>query len=606
LNLAHSLVEQFFKLPLMMAASLPLRLHGSGLWILNSSMSTTALSSLPHAPPRKPHTAIAQDSQHVRCLAGKAPQESDDDPFEIAESASGSSKVPSRSEPSVSYLSAQTLRKLASSADALEVLDMLTGELGTDATLQMCESDCMSIMEAALQRGNAPLAQSIFQAMTCSATTGPSLSALNSSNPASLNSFRWPAATPATASELVLGLCRALQIREAVSVINSVRARGLPSASDVQFGYVVECPGAAQGKPLAVVQPQEGVKAVADSYTRYECELFSGRVESTASESLVTNAHWFFTAAQRAGFLQRPRAGAVHTALIEAPSGQQRTFRFGTITQDVPMKVGDRVTLVCAPHRPFFSQRRMLSAAPPGCKPGEPLAVSNHTVRTSVQLLRPPDAGSTSGSGAPAWLLPAVALLVASDAASSIVDPVLPYLIAGVAVTTAASVLAGTNVIIPRLKQLPERSVELQASRQKLLGQYVALDRRVAQLVEEGEEDVRILARLWQLQNKMGSVSAGGGGGATSYDARLERVTATRAAIEARLGKRIEAIDAYARVLNMIEIEVEMETDVPMAEVEGIEIQIERLKEIEALQEEWELQAEAQDEVERLLRATPP
>ena len=35
----------------------------------------------------------------------------------------------------------------------------------------------------------------------------------------------------------------------------------------------------------------------------------------------------------------------------------------------------------------------------------------------------------------------------------------------------------------------------------------------------------------------------------------------------------------------------------------GIEQQITRLAEVESLQEEWALQAEAQDEVERLLRA---
>ena len=35
----------------------------------------------------------------------------------------------------------------------------------------------------------------------------------------------------------------------------------------------------------------------------------------------------------------------------------------------------------------------------------------------------------------------------------------------------------------------------------------------------------------------------------------------------------------------------------------GIAEQIQRLEEIESLQEDWQLQAEAQDEVERLLRA---
>lgn len=120
----------------------------------------------------------------------------------------------------------------------------------------------------------------------------------------------------------------------------------------------------------------------------------------------------------------------------------------------------------------------------------------------------------------------------------------------------------------------------------------------MGQLIDETEDDVRVLARLWQLQAKMSAVAAGG-----EYAARSERVEEARVAIERRLAKRIELIDAYARVLNMIEIEVEMETEVPIAEVEGIESQIARLDEVEELQAEWTLQAEAQDEVERLLRA---
>lgn len=49
---------------------------------------------------------------------------------------------------------------------------------------------------------------------------------------------------------------------------------------------------------------------------------------------------------------------------------------------------------------------------------------------------------------------------------------------------------------------------------------------------------------------------------------------------------------------------MELDTEVPAEEgVEGIEEQIVRLGEVEELQERWQLQAEAQDEVERLLRA---
>ena len=60
----------------------------------------------------------------------------------------------------------------------------------------------------------------------------------------------------------------------------------------------------------------------------------------------------------------------------------------------------------------------------------------------------------------------------------------------------------------------------------------------------------------------------------------------------------------YARLANMVEIEVEMDTDVPAAEVAGIEEQIAALEEVGDLAAEAALQAQAQDEVERLLRTS--
>ena len=70
-------------------------------------------------------------------------------------------------------------------------------------------------------------------------------------------------------------------------------------------------------------------------------------------------------------------------------------------------------------------------------------------------------------------------------------------------------------------------------------------------MADAAAEDVRTLARLYQLQNKMEAV-----GHAGAYDARLERVLAARAAVEQRLLKRLDLIDGFARVVNMIEIEV--------------------------------------------------
>lgn len=80
-----------------------------------------------------------------------------------------------------------------------------------------------------------------------------------------------------------------------------------------------------------------------------------------------------------------------------------------------------------------------------------------------------------------------------------------------------------------------------------------------AACLQEASEDVRTLARLWQLQAKMHTVDGGEG---STYEARIERVAAVAAGIEQRLAKRLELLDGYARVMNMIEIEVEMDMQV--------------------------------------------
>jgi hypothetical protein len=68
-----------------------------------------------------------------------------------------------------------------------------------------------------------------------------------------------------------------------------------------------------------------------------------------------------------------------------------------------------------------------------------------------------------------------------------------------------------------------------------------------------------MLARLWQLQAKMQTVDGGQG---SAYEARIERVCVVAAGVEERLAKRLELLDGYARVMNMIEIEVEMDMQV--------------------------------------------
>lgn len=160
--------------------------------------------------------------------------------------------------------------------------------------------------------------------------------------------------------------------------------------------------------------------------------------------------------------------------------------------------------------------------------------------------------------------------------------------------------------LLPRLKQLPERRLESESLRQALLGRHQILISKLEKLYLEASDDVRSLAKLWQLESKMTSVDPTG-----KYEARLQRIEKARQSLEVitlscyrsklrmqqRLMGRLELMHGYRRVTNMIEIEVEMEVDVPAAEVEGIDEQLSQLEEVESLQKEMVFQIEAQDEV---------
>lgn len=91
--------------------------------------------------------------------------------------------------------------------------------------------------------------------------------------------------------------------------------------------------------------------------------------------------------------------------------------------------------------------------------------------------------------------------------------------------------------------------------------------------------------------------------------ARRSRVKQVRENLEKSLSARIELIESYAKISSMIEIEVEMDSNVLAAEAassaEGIAEQIQQIMEIENLEERWRIQAEANDEVERLLSSQP-
>lgn len=56
-------------------------------------------------------------------------------------------------------------------------------------------------------------------------------------------------------------------------------------------------------------------------HARFTTAFTNGRVH-------LADANWLLAAARRVGLLRRPAVGAVHTLLVETPTGQQRTFRW--------------------------------------------------------------------------------------------------------------------------------------------------------------------------------------------------------------------------------------------------------------------------------------
>ncbi|CAI5464236.1 unnamed protein product [Closterium sp. Yama58-4] len=237
--------------------------------------------------------------------------------------------------------------------------------------------------------------------------------------------------------------------------------------------------------------------------------------------------------------------------------------------------------------------------------------------KTLALLRAPPKATRDSGSlSLPPWVLPLGGALVAANVVgaaavsmgimepNALTDGTMGSVVGWVAAGGAATGGAYNFLLLPKLRELPGSVVDGMAVRQQLLEQHAALRQRLEALSAAAAEEVRMLARMCQLQNKMQSI-----GQPSTYSARWERVVAARKGLDQRLLARINLVDSYAKVLSMIEIEVEMDADVPTAEAAGaaasIADQIERLMEVESLQKEWKQQAEVNDELERLLRSAP-
>ncbi|KAI3951024.1 hypothetical protein MKW92_045562, partial [Papaver armeniacum] len=344
----------------------------------------------------------------------------------------------------------------------------------------------------------------------------------------SIKEWKWSRPDVRTYASLVRGLAASLRVSDAIRMVNEVCRVGVSSGEEVPFGKVVRCPSCTIA--VAVAQPQHGSQ-------------------------------------------------------VQTPTGTARTHRFATKTVELPAREGERVTISLAAPSSVYRQVGPLkfTTKAPGFNPGEPMCLTNHNDGRESELLRAPSKNERLSLLSPSVLFPVLGVLATGDAASGIINPSLPQFISVAAVASVALGTTLNTLVLPQLNRLPQRSVDVVAIKQQLLSQYDILQTRIKNLREATEKEVWMLARMCQLENKILAV------GEPSYRARRNRVKRVRESLENSLKGRIELIDSYARISSMIEIEVELDSDVIAAEAvsnaENIAEQIEQTMELENLEQ---------------------
>ncbi|XP_057822138.2 uncharacterized protein LOC131034612 isoform X7 [Cryptomeria japonica] len=525
---------------------------------ISSVIPTSAILLISNASPRSAATyktlkfSILYKTPKLRA-AGKESYESKETEVRISQESNTLSKQ------SVLQNEDDFLRKVSVAKDAEEVLHIFEEKFEGIGGGVISGEDCAAIISAALARNNVDLAFSILQAMRCNLIQktlerklGVGMFSVEGNlRDSSTQRWRWAQPDVTTYTTLVRGLAASLRVSDAIQTIKDISRIGAPPGNEVPFGKVVKCPNCMIA--LAVVQPQHGIQLVSCSKCRYQYELMSGDIVSLESESISTNISVMEKGMRFLQIMKRTLPAAVHSIMIRAPNGLARTHRFATDSADLPVQEGERATVALA--APSNVGRNMgplrLSARTPGWRPGEPMSITNHVTGLEFRLLPAPPKSGSSASFEASFIIPALALLAGGDAATAFIDPTLPKLISTVAVSATVVGAAVNALVLPQLNKLPQRMVDIVALRQQLLSQYDLMQSRLKELIQDAEEEIA----------------------------------------------------------SLIEIEVEMDVDVFAAETAtntaSIAEQIERLMELEDLEKQWQIQAEANDEIERLLRSEP-
>ncbi|XP_022736351.1 uncharacterized protein LOC111289507 isoform X3 [Durio zibethinus] len=407
-------------------------------------------------------------------------------------------------EEETSLLNEELLSIVSSTKDADEALEMITQNQGESSEQRnggvVSGSDCRLIINAALDRNNAELALSVFYAMRSSFDTGVS------KNGPLVDRWTWSRPDVGIYTTLVQGLAASLRVSDALRMIDDICRVGVSPAEEVPFGKVVRCPICTIA--VGVAQPQLGIQIVCCAKCRYKYELISGNIVSVDSEEISMEIPAWKRGLKSLQILKQRFPAAVHSILVQTPSGMARTHRFATESVDLPAQEGERVTIACAAPSNVYREVGPFKFSPkaPNFYPGEPICLTNHKDGRESQLLRAPAKDGNSSLLKPEFFIPLLTVLAAGDVASGIIDPSLPQLLS---VAAAGSLAVGATLnalVFPHFNQLPQRSVETTAIKQQLLSQYDVLQSRIRDLKEAAEKEVWMLARMCQLENKIFAV----------------------------------------------------------------------------------------------------
>ncbi|XP_038895191.1 uncharacterized protein LOC120083467 isoform X4 [Benincasa hispida] len=407
----------------------------------------------------------------------------------------------------------ELIRAVSGAKDADEALRMIADKSGRSGGT-VSASDCCLIIAAALKCNNPELALSVFYAMR-STFYQDLLNPLPlyivtawegvNENASTVERWKWSRPDVHVYTLLIQGLAASLRVSDALRMIEIICRVGVSPAEEVPFGKVVQCPSCMVA--VAVAQPQHGIQIVSCARCRYKYELISGNIVNIDSEEISMDTPAWEKALRFLNIMKRKIPAAVHSIVVQTPSGVARTQKFATETADLPAREGERVTIAAAAPSNVFREVGPIKFSPkdPNFYSGEPMCLTNHSDGRESLLLRVPAKGTSSLLN-PSTLFPLIVLSAAGDAASGVLDPSLPQLllVAGLASLAAGATL--NSLILPQINRLPQRSVDIIAIKQQLLSQYNVLQSRIRDLKLAAEKEVWMLARMCQLENKIFAV----------------------------------------------------------------------------------------------------